>query len=263
MNDDHLRVLQCPRCKKRFPPQPAVENGEIVCQKGHTWTVENGIPALSYPPPSEEDAKWIMEYDEMAKTYDDAVKLYDDWLGIDMMKERSSLSSYIPIEGRCRILDVSVGTAANFEAILNSVPQEMDRLSLHGLDLSRGMLQVSAEKAQRLGFSLNLTYGSVFNLPFRKNSFEVVIHSGGLNTFSDIPRALEEIHRVLAPKGFAVVIDEGLSPQKRETEEGKAIIETNSLFAARPPIEHVPDRARDVEVTYVMNDTFYQIVFSK
>ena len=57
--------------------------------------------------------------------------------------------------------------------------------------------------------------------------------------------------------------DEGLSPKKRKTEEGKAIIEANKLFAARPPIEHLPEKAKDVEVSYILNDTFYQIVFRK
>ncbi|NIU81675.1 hypothetical protein GWN63_05480, partial [Candidatus Bathyarchaeota archaeon] len=55
----------------------------------------------------------------------------------------------------------------------------------------------------------------------------------------------------------------GLSPQKRETDEGKAIMKANTLFAAKPPLEHIPDKAKDVEVTYVMNETFYQIVFRK
>jgi len=69
--------------------------------------------------------------------------------------------------------------------------------------------------------------------------------------------------RIAKPGGLISVIDEGVSPKKRKTEEGKAIMKTNTLFAAKPPLEHVPDKAKDVEVTYVMNDTFYQIVFRK
>ena len=110
---------------------------------------------------------------------------------------------------------------------------------------------------------MRLTHGSVFNLPYRKNFFDVVLHSGGINTFSDIPLALSEMYRVVKSRGTVVVIDEGLSPAMRKTEQGQAIMKANSLFSARPPLEHIPEGARDVEVSYVMNETFYQIVFSK
>ncbi len=35
------------------------------------------------------------------------------------------------------------------------------------------------------------------------------------------------------------------------------------LFAAKTLLEHIPDKAKDVEVTYVMNETFYQVIFRK
>lgn len=69
--------------------------------------------------------------------------------------------------------------------------------------------------------------------------------------------------RVTAPGGVVIVSDEGLSPEMRASEKGKAIMKANSLFAARPPLEHIPDKAKDVEIDYVMNGKFYQIVFRK
>ena len=93
--------------------------------------------------------------------------------------------------------------------------------------------------------------------------FDIVIHSGGINTFSDIPKALEEMLRIVRPGGFVMVSDEGVSPEVRNTERGKAIIKANSLFAATPPIEQVPDAAKDLEIEYIMNGTFYQMTFRK
>jgi ubiquinone/menaquinone biosynthesis C-methylase UbiE len=263
MDRAHLRLLQCPKCKKKFPDQALEPDGAIVCRRGHAWKVRAGIPSLVHPPTSPEDARWIADYDKMADTYDESVQMYSEMLGVDMKKERQGMTAYIPIEGPVKILDVSIGTAANFEAIAGQYSKEMGRFNLHGLDLSEGMLRVSRAKAERLGLELSLTHGSVFNLPYKQGAFDIVLHSGGVNTFSDIPKALSEIYRVLAKGGLAIVVDEGLSPQKRKTEEGKAIIANNSLFAFKPPLEHLPEGARDLEVTYVMNDTFYQIVFSK
>ncbi|MFX1560960.1 MAG: class I SAM-dependent methyltransferase [Promethearchaeota archaeon] len=269
MNEPHLAALKCPRCGKKlilngsFEPLSDIKEGEIVCQKGHVWTIIDGIPSLVYPPITDEDAKWIKEYDEMAGNYDELVKQYDDWLGVDMMKERENFHHYIPIEGPVRIIDVSIGTGANFIALHSQFKNQMGRFNLHGMDLSTGMLKVANAKFTKNDLLVSLTHGSVFNIPYQKNLFDIVLHSGGINTFSDIPGALNEMLRIAKPNGFIIVVDEGMSPRKRETDEGKAIMKANLLFAAKPPLEHIPEKAKDVEVSFVMNETFYQIVFRK
>jgi ubiquinone/menaquinone biosynthesis C-methylase UbiE len=265
----HLKSLRCPKCKKKLkitdnePVSGELDEGTLACEKGHTWNVSKGIPSLVYPPMSDEDAKWIAEYDEMAEVYDERVKLYDEWLDIDIMKERQQMAQFIPIEGPVKIIDVSIGTGANFMALTKNYEGKMGRFNLHGLDLSTGMLDVSRRKAKQNNLTLSLVHGSVFNIPYVDSFFDIVIHVGGINTFSDIPGALNEMLRIVKPEGTVVVVDEGLSPQARKSERGKKIIEANSLFAATPPLEHLPDKAKDVEITYVMNDTFYQIIFRK
>jgi ubiquinone/menaquinone biosynthesis C-methylase UbiE len=263
MDDAHLKILKCPKCGKKLQSNGDFFEGEVVCMKGHVWPIAKGIPSLVHPPISEEDAKWIADYDQMAENYDELVKQYDDWLGIDMMKERENFHAFIPIEGPVKIIDVSIGTGANFMAIHNQFKDQMERFNLHGMDLSAGMLSVSRRKFDDAGLSVSLTHGSVFSIPLQKNQFDIVIHSGGINTFSDIPGSLNEMLRIAKSGGLIIVVDEGLSPNKRETEEGKAIMKANTLFAARPPLEHIPEKAKDVEVSYVMNETFYQVVFRK
>ncbi|TFG27252.1 methyltransferase domain-containing protein [Candidatus Thorarchaeota archaeon] len=269
MDEPHLRALRCPECGKKFQPYSSLTQGEdmkdgqIICERGHSWSVKDGIPTLVYPRPSKEDAKWIQEYDKMAESYDELVKQYNDWLGIDMMKERERFSVFIPIEGPCKILDVSIGTAANFVALGNKFKHQMGRFNLHGMDLSKEMLNVAKKKTDSLGLHVSLTHGSVFNIPYQSNFFDIVLHSGGINTFSDIHGALSEMLRVVRSHGVVLVIDEGLSPKKRGSEEGKEIIKTNSLFASRPPLQFIPEQARNVEISYIMNDTFYQMVFTK
>jgi ubiquinone/menaquinone biosynthesis C-methylase UbiE/uncharacterized protein YbaR (Trm112 family) len=269
VNEPHLAALKCPKCGKglqlsgSFSHQIEVKDGEIVCEKGHIWPIVNGIPSLVHPPITEKDAKWIADYDEMADNYDDLVKQYDDWLGINMMKERENLSQFIPIEGLVRVIDVSIGTGTNFVALYNQFRDQMGRFNLHGMDLSTGMLRVASAKFSKNNLPVSLTHGSVFNIPYKKNFFDIVLHSGGINTFSDISGALSEMLRIAKVGGTIIVVDEGLSPQKKETDEGKAIIKANALFAAKPPLEFIPDNAKDVEVTYVMNETFYQVVFRK
>lgn len=267
-----LRELRCPECRKskklkltdsELETDDEIHEAELVCKKGHEWTVEEGIPLLVYPPLSAEDKKWIEDYDQMAETYDEAIKTYDEFLGVDIMKEREKLVGFIPMEGPATIIDVSIGTAANFMAISNALKGQIGRFNFHGLDVSRGMLRVAQRKLTDQGIAHSLVHGSVFNIPYADNTFDLVIHSGGINTFSDIPKALNEMLRIAKPWGVIVVSDEGLSSKARETEWGKKIIENNSLFAAKPPLEHLPDNAKHVEVSWILNDAFYQIVFQK
>lgn len=265
VNEAHLKALRCPQCGKNLflNGEGEIVDGQITCQKGHTWEINNGIPSLVYPPISDEDAKWIAEYDEMAESYDEMVKQYNEFLDVDLMKERSSFSQFIPIEGPVRIIDVSIGTAANFIALYELFKKQMGRFNLHGMDLSTGMLAVSQRKIAEVDFDVSLTYGSVFNPPYTSNFFDIVLHTGGINTFSDIHGALKEMLRLVKSGGVVIVVDEGLSPQMRETEKGKAIIKANSLFNAKPPLEFLPKKAQNLEVSYVMNETFYQMVFTK
>ncbi len=269
MQEAHLKSLRCPRCQNALEfsensqQSSEIDSGTLVCAIGHTWIIKDGIPSLVYPEVTESDQKWIKEYDEMAENYDELALHYNEWLGIEMMKERERFTQFIPIEGPSRILDVSIGTGANFEALANVFQKKTGRFNLHGLDLSWGMLSVSKRKFAESNLHVNLVHCSVLNIPYVDNYFDIVVHSGGINTFSDIPLAFEEMLRITRKGGFIIVVDEGVSPDLRSTEKGKAIIQANNLFAAHPPLKHIPQKAKDVEVEYVMNDTFYQISFRK
>ncbi len=265
MNQAHVKALRCPQCGKKLilNGEGEIIDGQIVCEKGHTWPVKNRVPSLVYPAISEKDAKWIAEYDEMAESYDELVKQYDDFLGIDLQKERQNFGQFIPIEGPVKVIDVSIGTGANFIALYESYKNQMGRFNLHGMDLSTGMLKVAQRKFDEAKMNVQLTYGSVFNPPYQSNFFDVVLHTGGINTFSDIHGALKEMLRLARSGGMVIVVDEGLSPRMRETEMGKQIMKANTLFAARPPLQFVPEGAQNLEISYVMNETFYQMVFTK
>ncbi|MFX1367695.1 MAG: class I SAM-dependent methyltransferase [Promethearchaeota archaeon] len=264
-----LKALKCPKCRKDLfmtdgnSKQDEIDEGALACEKGHTWPIKEGIPSLVFPAITDEDAKWIAEYDEMAENYDELVKQYDDWLGIDMMEERKAFTHYITMEGPLKILDLSIGTAGNFMALHDVFDDQMGRFNLHGLDLSWGMLRVANRKIREKGFEVSLVRANVFRTPYADDFFDAVIHSGGVNTFSDIPGALREMLRITKKGGFVMVVDEGLSPEVRKTERGKEIIKANSLFEAKPPLEHIPEKAKDVELNYVMNGTFYSLVFRK
>ena len=99
-----------------------------------------------------------------------------------------------PIAGEA-VLDVACGTGI----VARSAAERM-RGRVAGLDLNSGMLAV-ARSARQPGAPIEWIEGSVLDLPFDDNSFDLVLCQLGLQFFPDRPLALREMRRVLRPSG--------------------------------------------------------------
>lgn len=254
--------LRCPKCHGELD----IDKAEtfVMCRRdsSHRFPVIDGI--LSFVKREEispEDAKWVFEYDEMAERYDERVKSYDGWLGVNLVEEFRMVIKRIPIKLAQRVLDVSTGTGAEFFSIKEVYPTV--KAEPVGVDLSLGMLRVALRKFKRAGIEIRLFHTQVKELPFKDESFDVITHHGGINTFADIPAALKEWVRVLKPEGTLLVSDEGLSPTARKTQRGLKIVGDNGLFGLQPPLEHLPPQLKNVELRWIAKDTFYTITCQK
>jgi ubiquinone/menaquinone biosynthesis C-methylase UbiE len=75
-------------------------------------------------------------------------------------------------------------------------------------DLTAGMLEVTAAAAKERGLSnIGTTQGSVEELPFDSQQFDFVVSRYSAHHWNDVPRALQEVKRVLKPGGQVCVID--------------------------------------------------------
>jgi SAM-dependent methyltransferase len=97
-----------------------------------------------------------------------------------------------------RVLDVACGTGVLARAAASRAGPTG---AVTGLDLNRGMLAVAA----RLSPTLQWHQGAADALPFRDQSFEVVVSQFGLMFFPDPAAALREMMRVLVPGGRLAV----------------------------------------------------------
>ncbi len=68
-------------------------------------------------------------------------------------------------------------------------------------DLSPGMLETLAANARRLGREVRLEQADAEDLPFEDASFDLVLGHAVLHHIPDLPRAMGEFARVLAPGG--------------------------------------------------------------
>ncbi len=80
---------------------------------------------------------------------------------------------------------------------------------VYGVDFSPKLLEIAASRAlnQYPTPKIEWIEADVLNLPFDSNQFAALTMGYGLRNVTDIPRSLQEIHRVLKPNAKAAILD--------------------------------------------------------
>ena len=99
-----------------------------------------------------------------------------------------------------RLLDIGCGTASLFQAITSKYPS----VELLGVDLSPAMLKVACTK---LGDQAVFLAAQAQSLPFRSNSFDIVVSCNAFHYWRRPEECLSEASRVLKPNGIIVITD--------------------------------------------------------
>jgi demethylmenaquinone methyltransferase / 2-methoxy-6-polyprenyl-1,4-benzoquinol methylase len=103
------------------------------------------------------------------------------------------------LSGDALILDVACGTGDLSLSLFESTGARVI-----GTDFCRPMLSIAAGK---LPHQITLVEGDALSLPFKDSTFDVVTIAFGLRNLSDISSGLEELKRILKPKGRVVVLE--------------------------------------------------------
>jgi demethylmenaquinone methyltransferase / 2-methoxy-6-polyprenyl-1,4-benzoquinol methylase len=125
--------------------------------------------------------------------------------GRDQHWRQAAVNLLAPQKGE-RFLDIATGTADIALEIASRHPSE---LKVMGIDFSGPMLKLGQQKINQKNRQQTITLqkGCGESLPFADASFHGGITAFGLRNFSDPKRALYEMHRVLKPKGRAVILE--------------------------------------------------------
>jgi demethylmenaquinone methyltransferase / 2-methoxy-6-polyprenyl-1,4-benzoquinol methylase len=106
-----------------------------------------------------------------------------------------------------RVLDVASGTGDLAIALGRRVAPGGEVL---GCDFSEAMLALARAKAQRAdlpGVRLDFEWADALELPYADDSFDAATVGFGVRNFSDLPRGLAELARVVRPGGRVVVLE--------------------------------------------------------
>jgi demethylmenaquinone methyltransferase/2-methoxy-6-polyprenyl-1,4-benzoquinol methylase len=107
-----------------------------------------------------------------------------------------------------RVLDLCCGSGD-----LCFLAEEGGAGGVVGADFTLPMLAVARRRRREGGHRSRFVQADALTLPFPDGAFDVVTVGYGLRNVADIPAALSEMRRVLAPGGRVVVLDFG-KPQR-------------------------------------------------
>jgi demethylmenaquinone methyltransferase/2-methoxy-6-polyprenyl-1,4-benzoquinol methylase len=101
-------------------------------------------------------------------------------------------------------LDIATGTGDLVLALA-----KLKTSKIIGLDISPGMLSIGKEKvvSKCLENRINMMLGDSESLKFDDAYFDVVTVAFGVRNFENLEKGLQEINRVLKPKGVLVILE--------------------------------------------------------
>jgi SAM-dependent methyltransferase len=122
-------------------------------------------------------------------------------MGSDMTR---AIVEAAQVQPGMRVLDIACGTgepAISLAALLARTGEVV------GVDLSPSPLKIAEDRAAHRGLTnVSFRQADAHHLAFAENSFDCITSRLGVMFFSDLPRALSEMHRVLKPAGRATLL---------------------------------------------------------
>jgi len=244
VDDDPLRAgcLACPACDGHFP-------------------IVDGIPHFIAPEQlTGFNRRFSRMYDLTSWGYRAFSKIAFAFIGMDEETGRREITDRLEPRGG-RVLEVSIGPGVNLPYLTN----RPDVGEAFGLDISLGQLKNCQRYVAKKGWGVDLFLGNGEQLPFKDETFDGVLHVGGINFFNDKKSAIEEMIRVAKP-GARILIGD-------ETEKGAKAYEKfipgfmksfgGKRAAVVAPIDLVPKEMLETRVFDAWKGWFYCIEFRR
>ena len=141
-------------------------------------------------------------FDSISGSYDFNNKLLS--AGIDKLW-RKQLVNEVEAINPTTVLDVATGTGD----VAIALTDRMENLSVTGIDISEGMLEMGRVKIKALKreYRIDLQYGDAEFLNYKDNTFSAATVAFGVRNFEELNKGLAEILRVLEKNGKLVILE--------------------------------------------------------
>ncbi|MFG2334469.1 class I SAM-dependent methyltransferase [Streptomyces sp. NPDC048604] len=105
-----------------------------------------------------------------------------------------------------RVIEIGAGNGLNFAHYPGTVSEVV------AIEPERHLRQLATEAALRAGVPVDVAPGAAEALPVKSEAFDAAVASLVLCTVRDVPRALQELFRVLRPGGELRFFEHGRAP---------------------------------------------------
>ena len=153
-----------------------------------------------------------MQFDQIASKYDLINRILSG--GIDLYWRRK-VGSFLPKHEKIKLLDCATGTGDQLLTLLKNP-------SIHqavGIDIAQEMLAIGQQKLKPYSHRAKLKMATATAIPYLDHTFDVVTMSFGIRNVDNVQGCLQEIYRVLAPKGRTLILEFSI-PQQKHVKKG-------------------------------------------
>lgn len=185
----------------------------------------------------EHTVRWQRYWDKKSGSYDKEMSVWDRRLFGDSRE-------WACAQAVGDVLEIAVGTGLN-------LPFYPEDVTVAGIDLSDGMLDIARARAEGLGRAATLQRADAHAVPFADASFHTVVCTFGLCAIPDIDIAIDEMVRVLRPGGQLILVDH-IASSSRIARGLQRLMELITVPLAgehflRRPLDKVTARGLEVE----------------
>lgn len=231
----------------------------IGIHTGKRFSIRAGIPILlDESKVTGFNQRYQGIYNRVAGLYDPGIKFFAFLAGGGEEHFRMEYLRDLEVQEGYRVLEVSVGTGANIRYL------PVKKTSYFGLDISWGMLKRCQGNLNRWQKGAELVLGNAEELPLCDESFDRVLHVGGINAFNDPAMAICEMIRVARAGAKILIVDETAKMMESIAwmpTAKKWLRDHGERFAA--PLKLVPEAMREVRVRDFAKGNMYCLTFRK
>ncbi|KAB8334349.1 class I SAM-dependent methyltransferase [Scytonema tolypothrichoides VB-61278] len=176
--------------------------------------------------------------------YDNIAPIYDHTRWLTQTVAEAVADFIVELVGatpETSFLEPGIGTG------LNVLPLVRRGYSVTGIDVSEEMLNQFRQKLNGTPPNLKLIHADASQLPFPKNSFDVVLTVHMVHTVSEWTAFLDDIDRVLKPGGFYLNC-QWITPPARREFEGYFRDILSKYEESKPESKRVDAAIQDIDV---------------
>ncbi|MGC8712074.1 MAG: bifunctional demethylmenaquinone methyltransferase/2-methoxy-6-polyprenyl-1,4-benzoquinol methylase UbiE [Leptodesmis sp.] len=216
------------------------------------FSLSTSHPSMNTEPVTSDSVRAL--FDRIAPVYDQL----NNWLSLGQHRIWKRMAvKWSAAKPGDTCLDVCCGSGDLAQLLAEQVGKTGQ---IYGVDFSPEQLAIARQRVQDRFIELPIIWveGDALNLPFPEQFFDAATMGYGLRNVTDIPRALQEIHRVLKPGSKAAILDFNHpdSPQVQAFQQwyldtivvptAKQFGLTNEYAYIAPSLDRFPTRSQQI-----------------